>query len=517
MRFQADESEGHGPVTFDEALAAATQSGSDPSAIEDLARAALADGEEEKALSMLRDAAEAAASARLWQWTGLLERSIDQHEQALASFCKAAELDPRDASIAHGLARVALEAGLPAAEWFAVALRLAPTDGEVLLGYAAAMVADGRGEQAETTLDRALDRSPVWLQGHLQLAQLRATLGKRNLAAKSVERALRSQPRSEALWTTLFAILLSAQEFFALDEAVARARSNSQAESAILPYEAIAASEQDETDRADALLARMSGDSGVSIEIWRIRHLLRNGRIAEAVQVIDRELQTERATAAWPYASIAWRLAGDRRWDWLEGHLDKIVTVADLTADLPDLAELESVLRTLHRAKGEYLDQSVRGGSQTDGPLFTRIDPTIRALRAAIVAAVERHVQQLPPPDPRHPLLGPPRDRRIRFSGSWSVLLRSRGHHSNHVHPEGWISSALYVALPQRSAGEPKRSGWLSLGEPQKELGVDLQPFRDVEPRVGQLVLFPSWMWHGTIPFEAGERLTVAFDVRRPI
>jgi len=55
------------------------------------------------------------------------------------------------------------------------------------------------------------------------------------------------------------------------------------------------------------------------------------------------------------------------------------------------------------------------------------------------------------------------------------------------------------------------------LGEPQKELGINLPPFRYIEPRVGQLVLFPSWVWHGTVPFQEGERLTTAFDVRPPI
>ncbi|HYD23379.1 MAG TPA: putative 2OG-Fe(II) oxygenase [Croceibacterium sp.] len=39
---------------------------------------------------------------------------------------------------------------------------------------------------------------------------------------------------------------------------------------------------------------------------------------------------------------------------------------------------------------------------------------------------------------------------------------------------------------------------------------------RTIEPRPGRLVLFPSAMWHGTRPFPAGERLTVAFDVARP-
>jgi predicted 2-oxoglutarate/Fe(II)-dependent dioxygenase YbiX len=33
-----------------------------------------------------------------------------------------------------------------------------------------------------------------------------------------------------------------------------------------------------------------------------------------------------------------------------------------------------------------------------------------------------------------------------------------------------------------------------------------------VEPKVGRLVLFPSFLWHGTRPFPRGERMTIAFD-----
>jgi uncharacterized protein (TIGR02466 family) len=394
---------------------------------------------------------------------------------------------------------------------------LAPTDGEVLLGYVAAMFASGLGDQAEAMLDLALSRSPMWLQGHGQLAQLRATLGKRDLAIQSVERALQADSAHEPLWTTLFGILLQAQQFAELDGAIARARQASVSERTLAPYESIAAAELGQTSRADALFKTMPDDLRASVEIWRIRHLLRSGRILEAIAAIDAELETDRGAFVWPYAAVAWRLAGDQRWQWLEGDLDRLVSVIDLTPELPDIAQLERTLRALHRARGEYLDQSVRGGSQTDGPLFSRIDPVVRRLRGAVVGAVEQFVRDLPPPDLDHPLLAPPRDRRVRFSGSWSVLLRGGGHHSNHVHPQGWISSALYVALPMRTAGDPERAGWLTLGEPQKELGLDLPPFRYVEPRVGQLVLFPSWMWHGTIPFESGERLTVAFDVRPPI
>ena len=36
---------------------------------------------------------------------------------------------------------------------------------------------------------------------------------------------------------------------------------------------------------------------------------------------------------------------------------------------------------------------------------------------------------------------------------------------------------------------------------------------RVIQPKEGRLVLFPSYMWHGTIPFSSGERLTAPFDV----
>ena len=59
-------------------------------------------------------------------------------------------------------------------------------------------------------------------------------------------------------------------------------------------------------------------------------------------------------------------------------------------------------------------------------------------------------------------------------------------------------------------------SGWLRFGTPPSELGLDLPPYCDIEPKVGRLILFPSTLWHGTVPFADGERLSIAFDIRPP-
>jgi hypothetical protein len=214
----------------------------------------------------------------------------------------------------------------------------------------------------------------------------------------------------------------------------------------------------------------------------------------------------------WPYAAAAWRLTGDPRWHWLEGD-ERLVGIYEIAEKLPPLEQLAATLRRLHTTSGQPLAQSVRGGTQTDGNLFHRIEPIIVELREVIRATIEEHAAQLPPSDPAHPTLGSVRSP-IAFTGAWSVRLQAGGHHANHVHPMGWLSSALYIVLPP-DLGETE-AGWLALGEPDAQLKIDLPPVRLVEPRPGRLVLFPSTMWHGTRPFDRGERMTVAFDVAAP-
>ena len=489
--------------------------GFDAETLEDIARDALASGEEEAALAQLLPVVQKAGNARLWQFTGLLQRALDQHSDALRSFSAAARLAPADAGIANGLARVALEAGVDSVTMFERAAQLAPTHGAVMLGLIAAKLASGRGLEAESQLDAALERSPLWIDGHVQLAQLRSMLGKRDHSSASLERALAALPSDESLWTALLNLILGQKDFGALGEAVERGRRARLPASLLLPFEAIAASERNQTELADSLFAKLKPSARREIAVWQVRHLLRAEQAEAASGLIDTELDGERAMQFWPYASLAWRLTDDPRQEWLDAG-GKLVSTLDLTSRLPPLAKLADMLRSLHAGGGEYLDQSVRGGTQTDGPLLSRIDPEIRLLRAAIVGAVEEYRDQLPPIDPKHPLLRQPRDRPIRFSGSWSVRLQGAGYHANHVHPQGWISSALHVALPERGEADAPKAGWLKIGEPPDELGIDLPPLRLVEPKAGRLVLFPSWMWHGTLPFADGERLTVAFDVKRP-
>jgi hypothetical protein len=57
-------------------------------------------------------------------------------------------------------------------------------------------------------------------------------------------------------------------------------------------------------------------------------------------------------------------------------------------------------------------------------------------------------------------------------------------------------------------------AGFIQFGAPEEKLGLNLAPVRTIRPVVGSLVLFPSYLWHGTIPFTSDQsRISVAFDI----
>jgi tetratricopeptide (TPR) repeat protein len=451
--------------------------------------------------------------ARLWQLLGLLHRSLEDLAPSVEAFGRAAGLSPDDAMIAFGRACATFEAGLPASKLFERAMRLAPSDRSIRLRHAAALIAEGQSGAAIAGLKRELRRGPDWVEGHSALARLRWARGERDDFADSFEQALAEQPGNGVLWRAFLETFLNDGLYERALEAVGRARSAAGDLPAFDAAEAIARSELGQMEAAAGLFRRLAPLRDVRVITAYLRFLLRLGRAQEAAEIAAKSAPRDPSHQIWPYASLAWRLTGDPRWDWLEGD-PSFIGVYDIADSLPPLDSLAERLRALHRAVQHPLGQSLRGGTQTDDQLFPRIEPEIRQLRRAVVEAVERHVARLPPPREDHPLLLPRRSP-IRFAGSWSVRLTGGGRHVEHVHPAGWLSSALYVALPNGAERGGPEAGWLTLGE-ASDLDLPLPPIRTVEPKPGRLVLFPSTMWHGTRPFAAGERLTVAFDVARP-
>ncbi len=215
--------------------------------------------------------------------------------------------------------------------------------------------------------------------------------------------------------------------------------------------------------------------------------------------------------------STASRMLEDGRDELLNGY-DSLVRIFDL--DPPEgfssmesfNAELNASLDRLHPGTREFIDQSLRGGTQTPGHLFPAGLPLVTKLKQRIDETVARFIAELGE-DAAHPFLSR-RGNGFRYAGSWSSRLQDCGFHVNHIHPDGWISSCYYVSVPEAVKDETAMQGWIKFGEPPFDVVLKQPIRRTIQPAPGRLVLFPSYLWHGTVPFhDRAARTTIAFDV----
>ena len=138
--------------------------------------------------------------------------------------------------------------------------------------------------------------------------------------------------------------------------------------------------------------------------------------------------------------------------------------------------------------------------------------PAIKGLQQALQLAVADYCRMLPA-WPEHPFVS--RRPASGFFDIWCVVMERGGYQVPHIHPEAWLSGVYYPQLPEgvRTGSGPE--GWLAFGETdhafprRSELGIV-----HLRPEEGLLVLFPSYFYHRTIPFDAaGTRVSVAFDL----
>lgn len=460
----------------------------------------------------------AQASDRLaWQIKGLALRELQDSRGAHQAFEQASRISPNEPLIVHSMARTALEAGYPAAALFAQAKALAPRDSRVLLGEAAAMLAEGDGIAACALLGSILEENPGWIEGHKTYARISAMAQPEKDRQASMRAALARYPGDMVLWGALIEVAMQADDYNLARDTIEQARAALGRDPEFDRVEAICRNETSDPAGALAIFGELPAPQSPQEMAHVLRCLIQLERFEEADQLAAERFPGDADLAIWPYRALIWRAMGDPRWDWLEGD-ERLIGTYDLSSAVGSLDALADVLRSIHRGTGAPIDQSVRGGTQTDGNLLARAEPEIRQLRSAILDAVSQHVAQLPSAREGHPTLleqrGP-----IRVQGAWSVRLLSEGFHVDHVHPQGWLSSAFYALLPEGAGGIGRagasEDGWLAFGECRKLL-PQLKAFRTFEPRAGHLALFPSTMWHATRPFSAGERMTVAFDIARP-
>jgi len=95
----------------------------------------------------------------------------------------------------------------------------------------------------------------------------------------------------------------------------------------------------------------------------------------------------------------------------------------------------------------------------------------------------------------------------------WSNILKSEGYNTPHIHPAGWLSGVFYLKMPSKIKDNEAGIEFSLHGDNFLIKDKNI-PKKIIVPKVCDLVLFPSSLYHKTIPFESNdERMVVAFDI----
>jgi len=96
----------------------------------------------------------------------------------------------------------------------------------------------------------------------------------------------------------------------------------------------------------------------------------------------------------------------------------------------------------------------------------------------------------------------------------WAVTLNTNGHQDAHIHPDGWLSGVFYLQVPKIKKEEGSIFFTL-LGDDYPILTKKKIVEKHIKPKQGDLILFPSSLFHGTVPTTSkDDRISLAFDIK---
>lgn len=200
-------------------------------------------------------------------------------------------------------------------------------------------------------------------------------------------------------------------------------------------------------------------------------------------------------------------------YNFCKNGFDFIYTAAIHELSEPNSPLLKSLLNDINNAEiAERVQGMLHNGKQSAGNLFKRSEASFKTLGELVKKEFINYknkfsgakcelIQSFP--------------EELEFTSSWYVKMRQGGHLDAHIHEIGWISGAVYLAMPLNKKNPSEGAfeyGIHGDAYPQKHSHF---PVGTVIPKVGEIVLFPSSLFHRTIPFTSSEeRICIAFDLK---
>ena len=92
--------------------------------------------------------------------------------------------------------------------------------------------------------------------------------------------------------------------------------------------------------------------------------------------------------------------------------------------------------------------------------------------------------------------------------------MLSDGFLTRHIHPDGWLSGRLYLKISDNLEGEEGNIEFSLHGENYPLNDKVDHSYKSYSISVADIILFPSSLFHRTVPFKSDEsRICIAFDL----
>lgn len=443
---------------------------------------------------------------------GILLTNLNRIDEAIAHYKKAVKLKPTltDAHYNLGSALQAQGKLDAAAQAFQTAIAQQPGFFEAIANLGVVLQAQGKMAEAANTYQQAL-RLRQDAQLFYNLGTAYTNQGKLTDAVTAYQNALQLKPNYAEAHSNLGEVLRDQGRY---EESVA-AYQNALSINPDLPVAnySLAVYLYDRGDLENAL----SHFQKSQYADWQERSLYclyKTGKFDEFKAGLD-ALKSARhsspflATLAGHYAE---NFGTDNDYNFCKNPLDYVchIEIPELKGDSPLLQKLLADIE--HADMQEKMQGRLHNGVQSAGNLFKRDEATFQEVAQLVARAIDTYRHNFTTSDsifikdfPKH----------TEFASSWYVKMRSGGHLTSHIHEEGWVSGALYLAMPTQKKNPDEGSIELSTHGDNYPKQHNNFATKTIAPSVGDVVMFPSSVFHRTIPFSSDEaRICIAFDLK---
>jgi uncharacterized protein (TIGR02466 family) len=173
--------------------------------------------------------------------------------------------------------------------------------------------------------------------------------------------------------------------------------------------------------------------------------------------------------------------------------------------------DLEKDIKNHSLLRKEPNGLAARNGYLTDN-IYKDETQSIVLFRKLLEKKIQQYIQELPNDMAHHMLRHKTSEYKIN---SWATWVQGDGFIDKHIHEESWLSGAYYCTVPKITTATRDHEGYFEYGCIPNDITIDINKKRGyIKPVEGKLVIFPSYLYHQTIPHQTSEdRISIAFDL----